>query len=158
MTSSAAASPPAPAASPAPSQVSARAAIPAAPSLNGALAKEIPRPPVPSPPAPEETPKPIDAPPAAPSRSRARLVRRITPHYPEAARREGQEGLVRLRMEIGADGRVKTAEIIASSGFPLLDAAALAAVKTWRYEPAQENGHPVAEERRVAVQFRLEDR
>ena len=63
-----------------------------------------------------------------------------------------------MRMEIGADGRVKTAEIIASSGFPLLDAAALAAVKTWRYEPAQENGHPVAEERRVAVQFRLEDR
>lgn len=66
--------------------------------------------------------------------------------------------MVRLRLAVGTDGRVKTAEVVASSGFPLLDAAALAAVREWRYEPAREDGRPVAEERRVAVEFQLEDR
>lgn len=44
-----------------------------------------------------------------------------------------------------------------SSGFRLLDEAAVAAVSARRYEPARENGHPVAERRRVTVEFRLED-
>lgn len=104
-------------------------------------------------------PPPTPIPPRiSPGRTAARLIRHTAPHYPAEARREGQEGLVRLRLAVGTDGRVKTAEVVASSGFPLLDAAALAAVREWRYEPAREDGRPVAEERRVAVEFQLEDR
>jgi protein TonB len=84
------------------------------------------------------------------------LTRRVDPVYPAAARREGQEGTVHLRLEIKPDGRVGKVDVVTSSGFQLLDDAAVAAARKWRYEPAREDGRPVAEWRRVAVVFRLE--
>lgn len=110
----------------------------------------------PAAPAPT-SPPPVQPPSSPPSRTLARLVRQTPPQYPMAARREGQSGTVHLRLEVGEDGRVHRVELAASSGFPLLDAAAVAAAKTWQYEPARENGHPVTEWRRVAVVFRLEE-
>ncbi len=46
--------------------------------------------------------------------------------YPEAARRRGAEGLVRLKLHVSGDGRLLAAKIAASSGSSLLDRAALA--------------------------------
>jgi TonB family protein len=45
--------------------------------------------------------------------------------YPEAARRRGTEGLVRLRLSVAEDGSLITARLVESSGSPLLDRAAL---------------------------------
>jgi protein TonB len=44
--------------------------------------------------------------------------------YPPAARRLGQEGVVVLLIEIGAEGELRNSEVCRSSGFPLLDVAA----------------------------------
>lgn len=74
---------------------------------------------------------------------------RRPPAYPPLSRRLGEEGKTVLRVELDAQGAISAAQVTASSGFPRLDEAALAAVKTWRCTPAQRDGQPV---RAVALQ------
>ena len=64
------------------------------------------------------------------------------PAYPALAARSGVEGTVLIRLVVGADGEVREAVVIRS--VPLLDRAALEAVKRWRYEPARVAGRAVA--------------
>ncbi|SLN76677.1 energy transducer TonB [Oceanibacterium hippocampi] len=80
------------------------------------------------------------------------------PRYPFIARRNGQEGRVLLRLRVSASGDVSGIEIAATSGFPLLDKAAVEAVRTWRYTPASRAGRPVEARLEVPVVFRLTDR
>jgi protein TonB len=63
--------------------------------------------------------------------------------YTAAARAEGIEGKLKLKVVVGADGAVLTVEVL-SSVSPELDAAAVAAVKHWRFRPAMACGKPVA--------------
>ncbi len=63
--------------------------------------------------------------------------------YTATARAEGIEGKLKLRVVVGADGAVVTVDIL-SSVSPELDAAAVAAVKHWRFKPAMACGKPVA--------------
>lgn len=62
------------------------------------------------------------------------------PPYPSLARRRGYEGTVFLLVEVLPGGSAGRIRIRKSSGFPLLDQAALKAVGRWRFEPALENG------------------
>ncbi|MCI0370361.1 MAG: energy transducer TonB [candidate division NC10 bacterium] len=61
----------------------------------------------------------------------AYILRRIeaAKRYPEEARRLGHRGTVAVRFRIGPDGAVAAAEVAASSGFSLLDAASLETVR-----------------------------
>lgn len=59
------------------------------------------------------------------------------PKYPPAARRAGQQGTVTLSFTIGSSGAVISARIAKSSGYALLDNAALSAILTWRFKPAR---------------------
>jgi protein TonB len=78
------------------------------------------------------------------------------PPYPELAIRLRQNGIVTLRIALGADGSIGDVRIEKSSGSSLLDDAAVAWVKThWRYRPATENGTPVASTALAAVRFDL---
>jgi len=54
------------------------------------------------------------------------------PEYPFHERLLKAEGLAMVRVQIGPDGAVSSAEIVRSSGHPNLDKAAVAAVRTWR--------------------------
>ena len=63
--------------------------------------------------------------------------------YTAAARSEGIEGKLKLKIVVGADGSVMQVEVLASVS-PELDAAAVAAVKQWRFRPAMACGKPVA--------------
>lgn len=74
---------------------------------------------------------------------------RTPPPYPALSRRLGETGKVVLRVELDEAGRVSAAQVTASSGYARLDAAALAAVKAWRCQPAQRGGQAV---RSVALQ------
>jgi protein TonB len=74
---------------------------------------------------------------------------RSAPAYPPPSRRMGEEGMVVLRVELDEEGVVVAARVVSGSGFSRLDAAALAAVKTWRCTPARRDGQPV---RAVALQ------
>jgi protein TonB len=63
------------------------------------------------------------------------------------------EGRVLIECVIDTGGRVAEARVV--SGTPLLDQAALDAVRQWRYRPTLLDGVPVAVQMTVTVHFRL---
>jgi protein TonB len=75
------------------------------------------------------------------------------PVYPEIARRARIAGAVVVECTIDPSGRVVNATV--TRGVPLLDAAALDAVRTWRYRPTLVGGVPVAVLMTVTVSFSL---
>jgi protein TonB len=74
---------------------------------------------------------------------------RSPPNYPAISRRLGEQGQVKLKVELDETGRVTSARVTESSGHKRLDDAGLAAVKSWRCYPAMRDGKPV---RAVALQ------
>jgi protein TonB len=77
------------------------------------------------------------------------------PVYPELARQRGQEGLVILDVDVDERGYAVKVAVKRSSGFSLLDDAALKRVGRWRFRPAQAGGISVAGHVLVPVEFRL---
>lgn len=86
-----------------------------------------------------------DAPPAPQSvpSTEVKAVDTPPPEYPMALACDGIGGKVVLGLTIGTDGSVTGVETRASSGQPAFDAAALEAVRTWRFRAATHNGQPV---------------
>lgn len=79
------------------------------------------------------------------------------PRYPLMARRRGLEGRVVLRVRVGPEGSVRAVAVAESSRHAVLDEAAVAALKHWRFEPARRAGIPVAAAVDVPITFRLRD-
>lgn len=86
---------------------------------------------------------------------RARYRSNPKPNYPAEARRAGQQGVVILAVQVNANGRATSVQISGSSGFPLLDNAALLAVRRWTFEPARIAGIPTESRVEVPVRFDL---
>jgi protein TonB len=80
-------------------------------------------------------------------------VRDVAPLYPEIARSARVEGIVIIEATIDTSGRVTDARLLRS--VPLLDEAALTAVRQWVFTPTRLNGEPVPVVMTVTVQFRL---
>lgn len=74
---------------------------------------------------------------------------RTAPKYPPLSRRFGEEGMAVLRVELDEQGHVASVRVATGSGHARLDEAALAAVRTWRCNPARRDGRPA---RAVALQ------
>lgn len=79
----------------------------------------------------------------------------LRPVYPRSARRRGLEGSARIRVVVGADGTALGAELLVSSGHDSLDQAALSAVLTAGYRPAEADGRGIQGELVVPVRFML---
>lgn len=75
--------------------------------------------------------------------------------YPLEAKKLRQEGTVVLTLYINALGRLDKIEIKESSGFPLLDKAAIAAERQSRFRPAYLGNRPVASKAEVPYRFQL---
>lgn len=80
-------------------------------------------------------------------------IREVAPVYPAIAQAARVQGIVIIEATIGADGHVINARILRS--VPLLDEAALEAVRQWQYTPTLLNGVPVPVIMTVTVQFTL---
>jgi len=78
-----------------------------------------------------------------------------SPKYPRRARRRGYEGTVILDVFVSKEGRVADMRIDRSSGYPVLDEAAVASVKKWLFEPARRGDKKVEMWVKVPVRFRL---
>jgi protein TonB len=78
----------------------------------------------------------------------------VKPVYPAAARSAGVQGAVVVEVTIDRNGRVKDAKVLRS--IPLLDQAALDAVKQWQFTPTLLNGVPVPVIMTVTVNFTLQ--
>jgi len=79
------------------------------------------------------------------------------PAYPMVARRNGLQGRVVLNVEVLADGICGQINIHKSSGYAMLDNAALQTVKTWRFLPARQAGRTVDKWFMIPIQFSLKD-
>lgn len=99
----------------------------------------------------------IADPPAEPSRAPRFVAGGASqPPYPTASRRLGEEGAVVVAVSIDANGAITDVRLVTSSGFARLDQAALDhARRRWRFEPALQDGQPVAATRTITVSFRL---
>jgi protein TonB len=78
------------------------------------------------------------------------------PPYPTAAVRMGYQGLVLLDIEVLADGSVGGVQLLKSSGYKILDNAAMQAVKTWRFTPGRRLGQPVTAHATVPIRYIFE--
>ena len=140
---------------PAPPSPIRQAAAPPPPGAAAMQTPELPTVPTAAPPSPAIAfAVPVDGPARIGSaaaavpvgRSAAPAVQRITygqgvgrqpaPDYPDEARDAGQQGVVTVRLSVDADGRVTQAWAVAPSPFPLLNRAAVDAVRDrWRFAP-----------------------
>jgi protein TonB len=82
-----------------------------------------------------------------------RKIENVPPVYPHGARLARIEGIVILEVVIGIDGRVTSSRVLRS--VPMLDQAALDAVRQWVYTPALLNGTAVPVIMTVTVNFTL---
>ena len=77
------------------------------------------------------------------------------PVYPHIARESGWEGTVIVRVVIQPDGRTGDVLVRKSSGYPLLDEAAVEAVHTWRFTPARDGHIPIRSLVDIPINFDL---
>jgi protein TonB len=108
---------------------------------------DVPLPPPPPPPAPR-----------APVRTGGQiqppaLVKRVPPVYPPIAVNAQVQGTVILEATVGRDGRVEDVAVLRS--VPLLDKAAIDAVRQWVYAPLMLNGQAERFILTVTVSFSL---
>jgi protein TonB len=83
------------------------------------------------------------------------LLEQVRPDYPANAKRLRIVGLVRLEAVIDATGAVRDPIRVLAS-VPELDAAAIAALRRWRFAPARdERGQPVPVIVEVPIRFVL---
>ena len=78
-------------------------------------------------------------------------ITKVKPVYPDEARRAGVTGTVMVQAHVREDGTVGECRVVKS--IPELDAAAIAAVRQWRFKPAMSKGVPVAVPVAVPVKF-----
>jgi protein TonB len=113
---------------------------------------------------PVAPPPPPTAPPTAPAVAtppvhpggdikRPTKLKDVPPQYPRIAQISRVQGYVIIEATIGPTGSVQDARILRS--VPLLDAAALEAVRQWEYTPTLLNGMPVSVLMTITVNFTL---
>jgi len=78
------------------------------------------------------------------------------PGYPPRARRMGMEGEVLIRTRVLRNGRCDELELVQSSGYALLDRAAMEAIRKWRFRPALRGDEQVSSRIEIPVRFRLD--
>jgi protein TonB len=123
---------------------------------------ELPPPAPATPPAPAApTASPSAGPPSTatasptPPRFSADYLRNPASAYPRLSREHGEEGQVKLRVQVSADGRPEQVEIEVSSRYECLDEAARKAVLRWHFVPARLGDKPVAARVIVPITFKL---
>ena len=80
-------------------------------------------------------------------------LKNVAPSYPDIAKQARVQGVVILECTISPQGKVTDVKVL--RGIPLLDQAAIDAVRQWVYTPTLLNGVPVPVIMTVTVNFKL---
>ena len=83
----------------------------------------------------------------------SKLIRKVEPVYPEEALRARVQGKVVLAIVVNEEGFVTEAKVV--KGHPILNDAAIAAVRQWKYSPTLLNGEPVPVMATVTIIFNM---
>lgn len=86
-----------------------------------------------------------------------RFLKDFQPGYPSAELRAQRDGLVKIRVLIGIDGRVKATELVSATSDAFFDATRRQALSKWRFKPAARGGVPQESWKVMSVRFRIED-
>ena len=86
--------------------------------------------------------------------SAPRTIYAPEPEFSEEARKAKYQGVCTLSLVVRSDGRPSDIRVLSSLGMGL-DEKAIEAVKNWKFEPAMKDGHPVAVQIAVEVDFHL---
>lgn len=113
---------------------------PVGPSGAGAIVIDPP-----TPPAPVMTGAEIDQ----------RYAGSFQPDYPGSELRQEKEGVVKVRVLIGVDGRIKAVEQVSSPTPGFFDATRRHALSKWRFKPATRDGIPVESWKVMTVRFEI---
>lgn len=127
---------------------------PAGTSETGSLGNVIE--PRPLPPQPQPEVRPRTAPVRVDAAFDPRFAGALQPPYPVAEQREGNEGSVRIRVTIGATGRVLAASRLSATSEAFWRATQRQALSRWRFRPASVDGRPVEGSKDLTVHFRLD--
>jgi TonB family protein len=82
-------------------------------------------------------------------------LRNPPPIYPKLARERGYQGTVLLEVQVLPSGRCGQIAVQQSSGFSILDDAAVEAVKRWQFKPATQGCTPVTVWVEIPIRFQL---
>lgn len=82
-------------------------------------------------------------------------ARNPKPKYPKLARQRGWQGRVVLSVHISEEGTPVDVQVKQSSGYGILDRAALKALKKWIFQPAQKNGIRMSSHLNIPIRFDL---
>lgn len=77
------------------------------------------------------------------------------PAYPRLAIARRWQGTLLLRVHLTETGRVSRVDVVRGSGYAILDAAAVTAIRNWRAHPAIQDGVPISSTVQLPVRFRL---
>jgi protein TonB len=130
--------------------------IPPAPKPEVAIPELKPEPPPPKPVAPPVTVPPPPTPTEYVQVRQPTYAVRTEPIYPTEARRRHQQGVVGLELFINESGALDKVEVVKSSGYPLLDAAAIRAMRQSQFVPAMSGQKKIRSRAEATVTFRLE--
>jgi periplasmic protein TonB len=122
--------------------------LPSGFGVEGGLPPLIEAPVPPSPPLPQGPVRAAQLP------ELPRKVVDVHPLYPEIARSARVEGTVILEAVLDTSGRITQLRVLRS--VPLLDQAAIDAVRQWRYTPSTYNGRAVSVLMTITVHFSLQ--
>ena len=78
------------------------------------------------------------------------------PRYPLKAKKDEQEGIVLLLAKVNSSGAAGQVSVKSSSGFPLLDEAALKAVERWKFKPAKIGSVAIESQVEIPIRFQLD--
>ena len=111
-------------------------------------------------PLPEAVPieRPVPDPVRVEAQFDPRFAREMQPPYPVNEERAEREGSVRIRVTIGADGRVKAAQKVSATSDAFWRNTERQALSRWRFRPATIDGRPIESSKILNVSFQLDGR
>ncbi len=83
----------------------------------------------------------------------ARVTHRVDPYFPGDWAAQGIFGDVLMNVHVSKTGQVTKVDVVKTSGHDRLDQSAVAAIKQWRYRPAEQAGKPIAYQGKQLIQF-----
>lgn len=126
------------------------------PNMTSAPSPVLQAPPAPAPvPTPPRQPTPPALAQVAGGDLSSTMIEGSPPRYPIESRRRREQGTVILELVLGTDGKVSEIRVAQSSGHSRLDAAAIGAVRKWRWSPTVRDGTPVLVRGTVEIPFIL---
>jgi TonB family protein len=85
-------------------------------------------------------------------------VKMDRPPYPRIEKEPGWQGTVKLTLTIGPEGKISSATVPTSSGFPILDQIALEATDDWLFQPQKDGEFAVLTNVNIPVKFNLHEK